>query len=51
MKKQGYNDRLDESLGMRNGKKMQSFKDRRNESKGVLKAKGKHPYSGDSKMN
>jgi len=51
MKKQGYNDRLDESLGMRNGKKKQSFKDRRNESKGVLKAKGKHPYSGDSKMN
>jgi hypothetical protein len=51
MKKQGYNDRLDESLGARNGKKKQSFKDRRNESKGVLKSKGKHPYSGDSKMN
>ena len=26
-KKQGYNDRLDESLGERNGKKSQSFKD------------------------
>ena len=51
MKKQGYNDRLDESLGMRNGKKSQSMKDRRDESKGVLKAKGKYPYSGDSKMN
>jgi len=50
MKKQGYNDRLDESLGMRNGEKSQSMKDRRDESKGVLRAKGKHPYSGDSKM-
>ena len=27
--KQGYNDRLDESLGSRNGKKSQSMKDRR----------------------
>jgi len=50
MKKQGYNSRLDESLGARNGKKSQSYKDRRDESKGVLSAKGKHPYSGDSKM-
>ena len=32
-KKQGYNDRLDESLGARNGKKSQSFKARRDESK------------------
>ena len=29
--KQGYNDRLDESLGSRNGKKSQSMKDRRDE--------------------
>jgi len=50
MKKQGYNSRLDESLGMRNGQNSQSYKDRRDESKGVLSAKGKHPYSGDSKM-
>ena len=37
-KKQGANDRLDESLGMRDGKestKTQSFKDRRDESKGA----------------
>jgi len=39
MKKQGYNDRMDESLGMRDGKeagKMQSMKDRRHESKGMM---------------
>ena len=30
---QGYNARLDESLGARRGKKSQSFKDRRDESK------------------
>jgi hypothetical protein len=35
---QGYNARLDESLGMRRGKesgKMQSYKDRRDESRGA----------------
>ena len=40
-KKQGYNARLDESLGARNGKKSQSMKARRNESKGAKKAAGK----------
>ena len=35
--KQGYNDRLDESLGARNGKKSQSMKDRRDESKAMSK--------------
>jgi len=45
-KKQGYNSRLDESLGMRNkGKKKQSFKSRRDESKGMKKSKGKRAYS------
>ena len=37
-KKQGANDRLDESLGMRDGKestKTQSYKDRRDESRGA----------------
>ena len=37
-KKQGANDRLDESLGDRDGKestKSQSFKDRRDESRGA----------------
>lgn len=40
-KKQGYNDRLDESIGMRRGKestKKQSYKDRRDESRGMKKA-------------
>tara|TARA_R110000787_G_scaffold178173_2_gene290081 strand:- start:1109 stop:1261 length:153 start_codon:yes stop_codon:yes gene_type:complete len=48
--KQGYNSRLDESLGMRNGKKSQSYKARRDESKGMMKRFGKHPYSADSNM-
>ena len=49
-KKQGYNARLDESLGMRNGKestKKQSLKARRDESKGAKKAAGKPAYSGN----
>ena len=46
-KKQGYNARLDESLGARNGKKSQSMTARRNESKGAKKAAGKPAYSGN----
>ena len=45
---QGFNDRLDESMGNRDGKetKMEAtLKDRRNESKGENKAVGKRPYS------
>ena len=42
---QGYDDRLDESLGARHGKKSQSFKARRDESKGMEKALGKKAYS------
>lgn len=41
MKKQGYNDRMDERLGMKDGAekyKMQSYKDRRDESRGMAKA-------------
>ncbi len=48
--KQGYNARLDESLGMRNKKKSQSLKARRDESKGMEKAMGKGAYSGASTM-
>lgn len=52
MKKQGYNARLDESLGERNkGKKKQSLKDRRNESKAMEKAKGKRAYSAVKTMD
>jgi hypothetical protein len=43
----GYNDRLDMSLGARNGKKTQSMKDRRDESKGAEKAAGRPAYSGN----
>ena len=50
-KKQGYNARLDESLGARNGKKSQSLKARRDESKGAKKAAGKRAYSAVSTMD
>jgi len=49
--KQGYNAKLDESLGAKNGKKSQSLGDRRDESKGMEKSKGKGAYSSDSKMS
>ena len=44
-KKQGKNDRDDESIGARRGKKSQSLKDRRDESKAAEKKAGKRPYS------
>ena len=50
VKKQGYNARLDESLGARDGKKSQSLKSRRDESKGMEKSRGKGAYSGASTM-
>ena len=49
VKKQGYNARLDDSLGARKGKKKQSMASRRNESKGAKKAAGKKAYSGNRK--
>ena len=51
--KQGYNARLDESLA-KDGKestKKQSMKDRRDESKGMEKSKGKKAYSSDPSMS
>ena len=45
MKSQGHNARLDESLGARHGKKTQSLKSRRDESKGMSKARGGRAYS------
>ena len=48
-KMQGYNARLDDSLGARKGKKSQSLKSRRDESKGAKKAAGKKAYSGNRK--
>jgi hypothetical protein len=51
-KKQGYNARLDESLGMRRkGRKKQSMKARRDESKGVEKAFTGHAYGKVSTMD
>ena len=54
MHKQGYNARLDETLGSKDGKESkmkQSMKDRRDESKGMKKSKGKGAYSSDTKMS
>ena len=45
--KQGYNDRLDDSMGARNGKKSQSMKARRDESRGMEKSMGNRANSGN----
>jgi len=50
MKKQGYNARLDESMGAKNGKKSQSMKARRDESKAMSKKMYGHAYGGDHSM-
>ena len=50
VKKEGYNARLDDSMGARSGKKSQSETARRNESKGMEKSMGKGAYSGASTM-
>ena len=52
--KQGYNDRLNESLGNRDGAEdmmMQSYKDRRDESKGMEKAMGRRAYQSVGTMD
>tara|TARA_Y100001937_G_scaffold36370_2_gene52147 strand:+ start:3301 stop:3513 length:213 start_codon:yes stop_codon:yes gene_type:complete len=48
--KQGYNDRLDESIGARRGKKSQSMKARRDESKAMSKKMYGHSYGADKGM-
>lgn len=51
-KKQGYNSRLDESLGMRKkGRKKQSMKARRDEAKAAEKAFTGHAYGKVSTMD
>lgn len=51
-KKQGYDDRLDESLGMRHrGHHSQSMKDRRDEAKGEMKHLTGHAYGSDKSMD
>ncbi len=49
--KQGYNSRLDESLGAKHGKKSQSLKSRRDESKAMSKKDYGHSYGGDHSMS
>lgn len=53
-KRQGYNDRLDDSMGVRNGAEShfrQTLKDRRDESKGMEKQETGHAYGADSEMD
>ena len=47
MKKQGYNARLDDSLGAKHGKKKQSMKSRRDESEGMEKSMKRRKFSGN----
>ena len=49
--KQGYDARLDDTLGAKHGKKSQSEKDREHESEGEEEAHGKGKYAGDSQMD
>lgn len=49
--RQGYNDRLDESLAMRRGRKRQNFKDRRDESKGAERSRLRRAYSSVGTMD
>ncbi len=45
--KQGYNARLDDSLGAKHGSKSQSEKSRRDESEGMEKSMGRRKFSGN----
>ena len=47
---QGYNARLDDSMGAKNGKKKQSMKSRRDESEGMEESMGKRKFAGDKAM-
>jgi hypothetical protein len=44
---QGYNARLDDSLGAKHGSKSQSEKSRRDESEGMEKSMGRRKFSGN----
>ena len=53
-KRQGFNARMDESLGMRRGAsrtKKQSMKSRRDESKGMSKSMGRRAYASVRSMD
>ena len=47
---QGYNAKLDDSLGAKHGKKSQSMKERRDESEAMSKKMYGHKYGGDHSM-
>ena len=49
--KQGYNARLDETLGAKHGKKSQSYASRRHESEAMEKKKYGHKYGSDADMS
>tara|TARA_R110000803_G_scaffold207502_1_gene275476 strand:- start:117 stop:1136 length:1020 start_codon:yes stop_codon:yes gene_type:complete len=49
-KKQGYNDRLDDTEGAKHGEKKQDMAQRRADSENMEKADDKRKFSGDSKM-
>jgi hypothetical protein len=51
VKKEGYNARLDDSMGARSGKKSQSETARRNESEGMEKAMGRRKFAGAGTMD
>ena len=51
MEGQGFNDRLDESMGARNGPKMQDMKARRDESEGMEEAMGRRKFAGNRSMD
>ena len=50
-KKQGFNDKLDDSEGAKHGKKKQDMKQRRADAENMEKAKGKRKFSGDKSMD
>lgn len=51
MKQQGYDSRLDESLGSKHGKKTQSYKSRRHESEAMEIRDHGHKYGSNSDMD
>ena len=49
--KQGYDARLDESLGAKHGKRSQSYASRRHESEAMEKKDYGHKYGSDKEMD
>ena len=51
MEKQGFNDRLDESMGRVTALRMQAMKARRDESEGMEEAMGRRKFAGNRSMD